>query len=115
MSELDLPLEALTLNLASNIDKDEFIGEIEDVKLKKDRHGRPMLQLWVMTEKYGRVVIALSPSYTNLAVQYLRKMGFEKLGEIIGRTFKFKKVKLEKARPEYTDPYPRFIPVELVK
>jgi len=115
MSGLDLPLDALKLRLASELDVDEFVGEIVDVNVKKDRHGRTCLQLHVYTPQYGRIVIALSPSYTNIAVENLQKMGFRVLSEIIGHKFKFKRVKLQKARAEYTDPYPRFVPVEIVE
>jgi len=114
---LDLPLDSLTFKLASEIETDEFVGTIVDINIKKDRYGRQMVQLVVDTlePRVGRVVIALSPSYTNILVDNLKKMGFERLKDILGLTFKFKKYQLPKARKEYTNPYPRFIPYQLVK
>lgn len=111
--ELDLPLDALAMRLASDIKEDQIVARIDDMKIKKDRHGRPMLQMWLYSDKYGRIVVSLSPSYTNIAVENLKKMGFKKLSDVLGHVFVFKKIRLEKARPEYTDPYPRFVPVEL--
>ena len=113
MSELDLPLDALALRLASEIKDKEFVGRVEDVQIKKDAYGRRIMQFTVYNEKYGNIVIALSPSYTNLAVQNLKRMGIKKVKDIIGKTFKFKKMKLQKAKEHYTDPYPRYIPVEI--
>lgn len=109
---LDLPLDSLRLRLASEIKEDEFIGLVEDVQVKKDAYGRRLVQLVVYSEKYGEVVIALSPSYTNLLVDNLKKLGYKRLGDIVGKEFVFKRVKLNKAKSHYTDPYPRFIPVD---
>jgi len=95
---LDLPLDSLKLGLASQVDTDEFVALVEDVTIKKDRHGRQMIQLIVYSEKYGRIVIALSPSYINLMVDNLKKLGFTKLGEIVGKEFIFKRVKLPRAK-----------------
>jgi len=117
MSKFDLPLEALKFQLASELVKQgvrEFVGEVLDIVVKKDRHGRPTLQLHVYSQEHGRIVITLSPSYTNLAVENLSKLGFTKLSEILGHRFKFELVKLDKVRNDYTDPYPRYIPVARV-
>ena len=112
---LDLPLDSLKLRLASEIDKEEFVGTVVDIQMKKDAYGRRLLQLIVESELYGQVVIALSPSYINLLVDNLKKLGFNKLSDILGRTFKFRRIKLPKAKKHYTDPHPRFIPVEVIQ
>lgn len=115
---IDLPLTSLQFVLASELARKgvkEFVGEVMDVQIKKDRHGRPTLTLYVHTDQYGRIVISYSPLYTNIVVSNLTAMGFKKIGDIIGRKFKFQIYQETKRRPDHTNPYPRFVPVELVE
>jgi len=111
MSSRKISLDELGFRLASEL-PDTFEGRIDDIRFKTDRHGRKIMVFEVYTDNWGKVFIAYSPSYMNMVRDQLKKLGFKYLDDVIGKWFLFKRVQLPKARPDYTDPYPRHIPVD---
>jgi len=111
---LDQLLNQVTFKLASEIGDQEIVCRIQDYKIKVDRHGRKMLQLMLKCKGHGTVIVALSPSYAKEFGARLKKLGVEKISDMMSVCFIWEKFKPPKAREDYTDPYPRFLPKEAV-
>jgi len=112
--EIDALFNLVAYKLASEIKEDVIAARVEDFRVKKDRHGRDILIVMLFTHKYGKIPVSYSPQYAKLVYEKLKEMGAETIDDFIGQCFEFKRMKLEKARSDYTDPYPRFIPVRRV-
>ena len=126
-SEYDFDLEDLKRNsnviLSSNLK--EFIGEIEDYSTYT-KNGRPYLRLRIYVEegtttdgkkvKGAYTVVVYPPLYQAELAKRLEDMGFRKMKEVVGHSFKWQIVEL---KPNISNKqltiYPRHLPVELVE
>jgi len=107
-------IKDVAFTLASEIKEDRFAGKVSEYNIKTDRHGRKILLLFIETPKYGRVVVAYSPMFAKMLYERLKQLGIEDVSEFFGQCFEFERVKAEKVREDYTDPYPRYLPIKKI-
>jgi len=105
-------LEKLTIKLASEIKEDRIMCLVEDVRYKRDKYLRPVVQLFVHCSGYGKVVLNYSPQKTRLLIETFKRLGIEDV--IVGRCFEFEKTKVERMREDYTEPYPAWLPTRKI-
>jgi len=105
-------LEKAVIKLGSDIKEDTAICLIENVRTRYDKYGRLVVQLFLHCSKYGKIIFNYSPQKAKMLLEALRTLGIE--DTIIGRCFEFKKVKVEKMREDYTEPYPAWIPSKII-
>ena len=111
---IDSLLKGIAFTLASEIKDEKFTAKVIGYRVKQDRHGRNIFVLMVEHPDYGTVVIAYSPAYARILLQKLKEMKIESIDEFVNSCFEFQKIKLPKMRKDYTEPYPRYIPVKKV-
>lgn len=114
ISSLDLLMRSVAYTLASEITEDRIEAKVETYRIKKDRHGRDILVIYLKNPIYGRIVVAYGPQFTKMLYDKLKELGISKANEFFGHCFEFEKVKVQKIREDYTDPYPRFLPVKRI-
>lgn len=107
-------LEKIAPKLASEIQDSEILCRFEDMREKKDRHGRDILEFTLVCKNYGKVIIAYSPMYVRELVKRLKDMGISTIREMFENCYRFTKVALATPKQGYTKPYARFLPVEIV-
>ena len=112
---LEQLLNQVAFKLGSEIGDLEIICRIEDTRIRVDRHGRKTLVLELRCAKHGRVVVALSPSYTKEFGERMKRLGIERIADMYSYCFVFEKVQLPKVREDYTNPHPRYLPREIVQ
>ncbi|NPA96972.1 MAG: hypothetical protein GXO32_05170 [Crenarchaeota archaeon] len=113
MSSIDKLIDQVAFKLASEIKDPEITCRITDYRIKHDRHGRKMLVLYLKCLEHGTVVVSLSPMYAKEFRQRLKDLGIETIRDMLSVCYVFERVKLAKAREDYTDPYPRYLPKAL--
>ena len=114
ISSLDLLMKSVAYTLASEITEDKIEAKVESFKIIKDRHGRDVLVLFLKSMIYGKIVVAYSPQFAKMLYDRLKQLGITKANEFFGHCFEFEKVKMQKVRKDYTDPYPRFLPIKKI-
>ena len=112
--KVDSLLKGIAFTLASEIKDEKFVAKVLGYRVKQDRHGRSIFVLMVEHPDYGTVVIAYSPAYARILLQKLKEMKIETIDEFVNSCFEFQRIKLAKMRKDYTDPYPRYIPIKKV-
>jgi len=105
-------IEKNVVKLASEVKEDTVICRVDTVKTRYDKYMRKVVQIYAYCDTYGTVVFNYSPQKARMLVEAFKKMGIEDY--IVGRCFEFKKVKVDKMREDYTDPYPMFTPVKII-
>jgi len=111
---LEQLLQEVTFKLASEIADQRIVCRIVDHKIKKDRHGRNMLILYLMCHGHGKVVISLSPMYAREFGERMKRLGIQKVSEMYDYCFEWERVQLGKIREDYNEPYPRYLPSQVV-
>jgi len=106
-------LEKVIVKLASEIKEDRVACLVEDVRVKRDKYLRPVVQLFTRCEKYGRIIFNYSPQKAKMFLEAIKKLGVE--DTVVGRCFEFQKVKVQKMREDYTEPYPAWIPIKIIE
>jgi hypothetical protein len=105
-------LEKVVIKLGSDIKEDTIACLIESVRTRYDKYGRLVVQLFLHCSRYGKVIFNYSPQKAKMLLESFRTLGIE--DTIIGRCFEFKKVKVEKLREDYTEPYPAWLPSKII-
>jgi hypothetical protein len=77
--------------LSGELKEEKFVATIENVKVKKDKHGRDVMLLYI-SYNGDKYVVSLPPSlmreFARTALQY----GFKEVEEIVGTSWLFKRV-----------------------
>jgi len=114
LSDLELLVKQVAYTLASEIQADRIAAKVEDYKIRKDRHGRDILVVILYTHTYGKIPVSYSPQFAKLLLERLKQLGISKINEFLGNCFEFERVRIQKVRADYTDPYPRFLPIRKI-
>ena len=104
-TEFDTVLRSLTVKLASEL-PDAFTGWVNDVRTSQNRFGNTVIKIRINMDD-GQTVISYPKTTWPQLFGILKELGFRKLSDIIGVTFKWERRYAGKTR------YPRHFPVEV--
>jgi hypothetical protein len=104
---------ASSYKLSGELKEEKFIATIENVKVKKDRHGRDIMLLYI-SYNGDKYIVSLPPSlmreFARTALQY----GFKEVEEIVGTSWLFKRVNPRDVAGENYQGYDRYVPTHFV-
>jgi len=87
---------------------DEFQAEIINEELKADSRGREGVFLTIQMEDGAQFKQKYTQNHFPAVIEALKKLGFKDTADLVGKKFKFKKVKFSIGRE-------RWLPDELIE